>query len=482
MKKIILLILLPVSLMGQADYQTILPGSKTFYQAQEEFIVYDYYLLSAKLFRGVKIIDTIIENGHTTYKFFYEYNDDNYSQQSFPFPYDECLNMEAQCWLGPEVVVYDNGMNVFFNRYGDSLYIKTEAALNESWTFYVTDVGDVYNAVVTDISEKEFLGISELTKTITITGEGNVYTLEISKSHGFVKTINFRDFPGFEGDTYQVMVHNLAGMTQPELGYQPLTLADIYDYEVGDEIHRIQNSYNMYLGFVVNKVIDKELLDDDAVVYTFDQTYWWSEPGGSGLILDTVTDTITNLSYTFGQMPFESIDNLPKRYLLDIDSYNQRPRITTGNMHFEFADSCYKHLMEWDEDIYTYVKGVGLSEYHSDESMYSWSDKIVYFKKGDETWGTPLDPPTSINETEKPLLVQVFPNPAKDFIFIKWLDDGKNTEAGISVFDLTGKEVYKGDFKGSSKKIDVSNWRSGMYFYRISANGTLSTGKFTVSN
>jgi len=481
-KKILLFVLLPLSLFGQADYQTILPNANAFFQAQEPFSVYDYYSLSAKLFRGVKVTETINENGFTTYRFFNEYSDDNYSQASFPYPYDNCLNMEAPCWLGEKVIVFNDGLNVFFNRYSDSIFINTQADINDSWTFYITDVGNVYNAVVTDISEKEFLGVTDFVKTITITGEGKTYTIEISQAHGFIKTINFRDFPGFEGDTYQVYEHIIKGLSEPALGYRPMTLGDVFDYENGDEIHRVQNGSGVFSGFIINKVIDRELLGDDAVVYTYEQTYWWSEPSGSGYSFDTITDTITNLSFVFDQMPFEEMNGQPERYMLDIDSYNQRPKITTGNLVFEYIDSCYKHLFEWDDLIYTYGKGVGLSEYHSEESGYSWTDMIVYFKKSDETWGTPLIPPVSVNEMERTLEINVFPNPAKDFVFIEIQDFKKLNDASISVFDISGKVVFKDRINTGNIKIDTGNWPESLFFYRISDKGVMATGKFMVRN
>ncbi len=42
MKFLLFLLLLPVALMGQADYQTILPNAVALYKAQNSFRVYDY--------------------------------------------------------------------------------------------------------------------------------------------------------------------------------------------------------------------------------------------------------------------------------------------------------------------------------------------------------------------------------------------------------------------------------------------------------
>lgn len=477
MKKILFLILLPLALFGQTDYQTIHPGSKAFYKSAETFQLYEYE--SHKYFRGVKVIDTIYENGYTGFKFFYEYHDDNYSQINFPW--DVCVNMEAQCWLGPEVIIYDNGLNLYFNRNYDSIFIYTQANLNDSWLFYSSCSGIEYTAVITDISEKEFLGISDTVKTVSITGEGNTYTLEISKNYGFVKTINFRDFPGFEGDTYEVYEHDLAGLTDPAIGYQPLTIGDIYDYEIDDEIHKHEN-YGEHYGSIIKRVIDKEILNPNTVTYTYEKTYWWSDPYSSGYSFDTITETYDNLLEVItSNMPFEANGDIPHRYMLDEDDYNNRITKTLGEMRFWNFDTCYKIGYEWPYTKNEAIKGVGTNHYYSDNTYYMF-EFIVYFKKGDETWGTPLNPPTSVKETENPLVISVFPNPAKDFVFIKLADNGKCKTANINIFALSGKQVYSGKLENGILTINVNNWPSGLFFYRISANGLVSKGKFMVND
>jgi len=206
MKSLLFLLLLPAVLMGQANYQTILPNAVALYKAQNSFSVYDYQD-SVKHIRGVKVTDTVYGDGFTSYKFFHEYHDDQYIVNDYNNLFNTCFNMDAQCWLGSGVLVYENGLNVFFNRNNDSLFIDTRAGLNDSWVFYQPGTGVVYTAMVTDISEAEFLGVTDQVKTITISGNNKTYTLELSQKHGFVKTINFRDFPGFGENTYQVQVN-----------------------------------------------------------------------------------------------------------------------------------------------------------------------------------------------------------------------------------------------------------------------------------
>jgi len=273
MKFLLFLLLLPVTLMGQADYQTILPNSVSLYKAQNPFSVYDYQD-SVKQIRGVKVTDTVYGDGFTEYKFFHEYHDDKYTLDNSNNLFNTCFNMNAMCWLGSELLVYNNGLNVFFNRNNDSLFIDTRASLNNSWVFYQPDSGAVYTAMVTNTSEAEFLGVTDQIKTITITGDNKTYTLKISQKHGFVKTINFRDFPGFDENTYRVDEHDLVGLSNPVLGLQLLNARDYFDFNIGDEFHHtlyvLPNGFGGYSGFRTEKVLSKQVVDQDQFKYTFE--------------------------------------------------------------------------------------------------------------------------------------------------------------------------------------------------------------------
>ncbi len=476
MKKFIILLLFPVFLYGQQDFRTVLPNAKAFFRSQEPFNVYEYG--TRNYYRGIKITDTIIESGLIKYKFFHEYNFDNYSTDLL---WGECLNMEAQCWLGPEVVVYEDGKNVFFNRNYDSIFIETQAGLNSSWIFYISDSGEVYNATVTDISQKEFLDTTDIVKTITVAGEGNTYTLEISKHFGFVKTVNFRDFPGFEGNTWYVFEHDLKGITNPALGYQPLTTGDVFDYEIGDIIHIHTSSVGYYSGGIIYEVIGKEFVNPDTVNYKMIKTDWWSAgPGSSGYSYDTVDFKVENISYVDTCMPFEAHGGQPTRYMLDNNDYNGRIRKTGGDNYFWNPDSCFVLSFEFDIENSEVIKGVGRNYVLDMLPQYFWSETIVYFKKGEETWGTPLVPPsTSVNESKAQIPVNVFPVPAKDFVFIDLITSNYD-DAVVTVFDITGKTIFKDKIIDGKLKINTSGWFEGLYFYRISSKGRITTGKFLV--
>jgi len=81
--------------------------------------------------------------------------------------------------------------------------------------------------------------------------------------------------------------------------------------------------------------------------------------------------------------------------------------------------------------------------------------------------------------------VEVYPNPVKDFIFIKGDNLTLDQLVNISIFNAASDKIYNADFILKDKKqIDISSFKSGIYFYRISlSNCNINyTGRFIKVN
>lgn len=72
----------------------------------------------------------------------------------------------------------------------------------------------------------------------------------------------------------------------------------------------------------------------------------------------------------------------------------------------------------------------------------------------------------------------VYPNPAKNEVQFS-VANGKPTEAVLT--DLNGKEVGRYELNTTSKTVDVSDLKQGIYLYQLNENGkTISKGKINV--
>lgn len=76
--------------------------------------------------------------------------------------------------------------------------------------------------------------------------------------------------------------------------------------------------------------------------------------------------------------------------------------------------------------------------------------------------------------------INVFPNPASDFITIAGLSE----ISSLNIFDITGKLIESRLLKNSDTPINISTYENGIYFYEVSDKdkNTIGKGKFVVAN
>jgi aminopeptidase N len=84
------------------------------------------------------------------------------------------------------------------------------------------------------------------------------------------------------------------------------------------------------------------------------------------------------------------------------------------------------------------------------------------------------------NETLTQQNYKIYPNPTKDFIWVKNKSRNNTESKKIEIFNLEGKVVFNTVYE-DDKKISVKGWKSGVYFVLISDNNNaLYTSKFIV--
>ncbi len=88
-----------------------------------------------------------------------------------------------------------------------------------------------------------------------------------------------------------------------------------------------------------------------------------------------------------------------------------------------------------------------------------------------------LEFPTSIPEMSE-TMVQVYPNPATDFVTIRFAEALSNRPVNVVVTDMMGRKMHSEYSVNSSSTIDVSRWPSGVYVIRIAQEGIWSVMKF----
>jgi surface protein len=73
--------------------------------------------------------------------------------------------------------------------------------------------------------------------------------------------------------------------------------------------------------------------------------------------------------------------------------------------------------------------------------------------------------------------IMAYPNPAKDYIFIRGLDDGDIHSTTVNVFNVNGKMVYQKDLN-QDYKINITGLEPGTYFIQIQKSNEIKTLRF----
>jgi Secretion system C-terminal sorting domain len=88
---------------------------------------------------------------------------------------------------------------------------------------------------------------------------------------------------------------------------------------------------------------------------------------------------------------------------------------------------------------------------------------------------TPVDEVSQNDEVSK---LQIVPNPAKEFATVTW--SGDESDVTLSIFDLSGKQVFGTSVGGSSYQLNTSELSNGVYILKLTSASGTQTSKLVV--
>lgn len=417
-------------------------------------------------------------------------------------------------WLSYPVVVKTDGTHILFNFNNDSIFIKTQATLNESWRFYTFPNGSHIDATVSKADTISVLGIPDSVKKITFKYfdslgiqasylTDNLY-LEISKDHGLKHTLNFACFPDFEIETKDIdylalWSFEMVGIGE-NLGIRNATVSTIFDFQPGDEFHvlaRADYLYSSYERRRKEKILER-VETAGWLKYRIQRTDFEKDSVNYGG-LDTITfrhiDTVIWKTYNLSdpyinQLPINQFsENKTGSIWISTSSlrfYDQNRYIKSFEpVHDPYSgpgkDSCY--YLGAADPCYcndNYIEGLG-GPYNEDCICLSCMtfNRLVYYKKGAETWGTPLGIEDDFSTENENSLV-FYPNPvtSRSAFYIKAV-----TGFNLDIYDLAGKklESYRGYAGNNIIKFSKGNYPAGLFIYLLRPDsGKIKTGKFEI--
>jgi hypothetical protein len=360
-----------------------------------------------------------------------------------------------------------------------------------------------------DVKSETFLGVSDMVKTIHLQAKdslgNNISTIydtldiKISQNHGLIQGFYFFKFPYATTLNYQYNSYKkikIIGIPHLGLGVDNLTAADVYDFNVGDEFHRVETSDGSSTNGLLCEDKDYRLMEikskqfsnnGDSVYYDVHLQHYRSDctvdfpPISSTTVFDTIFigDTIIAFDISANNKLNTKTLNRDADSTLWVQSFDGERKFITGLNTIEWnASGCYPFSVT-PQTFYdfAYQKGVGLSAWGSYSLGESLTGELVYSKIKGVEWGTPIniDDLVTTKSIQKEISnLKVFPNPTSDILNFQFDDLQKNTE--IRIYSTIGQLVEQTALPLPTTDViqfDVSDYQTGVYFYGVYIDGVL---------
>lgn len=469
-------------------------------------------------FEGVQSSDMVFTSNETRYyqegnkTFALEMDSAAFDGDSIFYPHPQWYNNDMECYLpnsssyiGKEIRISPDGTHRFVTGRNDTVAIHFQNSLGESWiAFESADGEEIVEATVSNIGSESYLDESYTVKTISLQmlnadlepedhPVNDAYFKFTDEGPGLLAFPLLASFPDF---SYEII-----GTSQPkeligiagQSGMQDLETFDIFNYEVGDEIHFEQGNQSqgdLSLFQVAEKVLDKTVYSD-SLVYEMEIRRWYY----SGPVADINLQPLDTEVVTRTIVPDSLLDLPAGRPLIEGSFGNfhwlenaefgpSKSYYYAGPLFDQYVadDSCYATAIDWGcfgnpETYRRYYDGLGGPYYNCTASFYfsNWRE-LLFYSSGGVEWGVPLSA-----EEQRPgyQTLHIYPNPARDRISMSGLDLHQFGE--VRILNSIGKTVKAQAFQNN--EVDVANLPNGLYIVLITQDGrAVYRGRFVKQN
>lgn len=190
MNKLLLFLLLCYSTAFGQNYNCLQYGPKRYFTNGNGYL------------RGIRI-DSVVAS--STDSFYYPFRTARVAGYNTYSIYPLSTDYDGGSWLGKKVIKKSDGTWLFDNIWNDTVVIKSQAILGDSWIFFDDATNVHYTATVTSVDTMTVWGALDSIKTLTITADtagiprtwdpANNFKIKLSKEHGFVQAIDLYTFP-----------------------------------------------------------------------------------------------------------------------------------------------------------------------------------------------------------------------------------------------------------------------------------------------
>ena len=505
MKRLLLYLLLLNSAICHAqNYECLQAGVK------------NYFVNSNGYLREIRIDSVRTMGSAVAYYPFHTTRGVNYG-----FPTYATLDTNTGSWLGKTVLKLSDGTFLFDNMWQDTIVIRTQAQVGDSWIFYNDTTPQYYRATVVSADTMTVAGIVDSIKTISISAYNtggpdpanplNNFRIVLSKNHGFADVFDLYTFPYRRPDTVGYSSHDyyqdyIYGITSFGMGtYTPTatisqfsqallvnpTYTQLYDWHAGDVFENSNYNWNIpndgsypygyyfdsitsktivaggtqfnYSGWQATQHIDPFLILSGTVNPSFNYPYDTMSTTGSFTVSNAALFDTTLMPEEKGQ-PY-------LQYYLRADTSFCYTGAVYKFIRNDIQGNRCQPIGEGGGPYLSYKTGIGLLNY--DVNVLGGSPPLIddttllYYVKsglhcGHYTVPFPIYIPTSVTGPVKNNTT-IYPNPASTEITIT-----SNDKIGkVVITDLVGRVILTKMCNTEMVVLNVADLRPGMYLIRV---------------
>lgn len=396
-----------------------------------------------------------IETPDSTYKFFSNYNDTLY--------FNPNLNSTDTGYF------YNSGkIKITYTILPDSQKLVLDTLLNvKSYQFHYLDSN---GNKINQYPNNELLQIAN--------GLGVINLFNLSS---IGRSINFEYLHDIYFNSYYSREFILIGIPQINLGIEPLNPKTINELEVNDIIQTKKYTAQLFSSGPYIKTIQYKFLScrnksytDSSTIYENNISYvdYYAENNKPYELtrrisfIDTV-EYLNNAKYTLpGNIVRTDYDITVYEDLFENGNYETR-LISSDFGYQKINDTIWKShpFTSYCAIPSEHIRGLGGGYYDCTFSggvSYSAYKKLVYYKKGNIEFGTPLSSEDFQFENEN---FRVYPNPFIDEINLEGFEP--NEIKTIEVFDVSGKVLLQVPPNLAGNSINLYSIPKGIYFLKV---------------
>ena len=418
---------------------------------------------------------------------------------NFPPP-APVLDPNGGSWLGKKVLALNDGTFIFDSYWNDSVIIKTQANIGDTWTFYSDTSSLWYKATIIGIDTMTILGTVDSIKKILVTAQNpsgivtsdplDSFQIFLSKNNGFVQVFDLYTFPYHKPDSiyrggldfyldrstcaYSI-INSTYGGSPPNAAVTLFRLVDfinpneqqLYNWNVGDIIKSDHEEGDPYHGPLITQLMDS-VTDKVISGHNINFTISGSSPSCYSFYPCAVickaggysfSDIIFPISDTL-QMPEETNNhgNYVFYYPYDTNYCLQSPAYILVPQRY------YPWGLGWIIADVTYKLGIGKTKFHyaDGEPTYETDNLLAY-----NIDGINCGLPDKVNNISlMPNQLQLYPNPATTSITITSTEKINQ----ITINNLIGQMLYNHEYNIEKVQVDVASLPNGIYFVKINGS------------